>query len=163
MSLGVPSPGESFIELQEPPLPLLIRACLPLDWPGHFLSQQSSPACLLFGKLIQPWSERVQHPQRFGSCPAACNEPNELQWNRSIPARTSPIFIILIFGAVFPSVAAAWPWKGESELCVMGAAGAPGLCLTHNIRVGSAPKRGPGAFRVVFPGGRDGVGVSWGC
>lgn len=89
MSLGVPSPGESFIELQEPPLPLLIRACLPLDWPGHFLSQQSSPACLLFGKLIQPWSERVQHPQRFGSCPAACNEPNELQWNRSIPARTS--------------------------------------------------------------------------
>lgn len=67
MSLGIPSPGKSFIELQEPQLPLLIRACLPSDRPGHFLSQQPSPACLLFGKLIQPGSERVQ--QRFGSCP----------------------------------------------------------------------------------------------
>lgn len=69
MSLGFPCPGvsegESFLELWEPPS--LIRACLPSDRPGHFLSQQTSgfwvgfflpppfsPACLLFRKLIQP-------------------------------------------------------------------------------------------------------------
>lgn len=109
MSLGIPSPGESFLELQEPPLPLLIHACLPLDRPGHFPSQQPSPACLLSEKLIQPWSERVRHSQRFGSC------PHHLQWNCSIPARTSPIFIN--FGAVFPTVVPAWPWKGNSGLC----------------------------------------------
>lgn len=56
MSLSIPIPGKSFIKLQEPPFPLLICACLPLDRPGHFLSQQS---CLFSFRKADSVFERV--------------------------------------------------------------------------------------------------------
>lgn len=76
------------------------------------------------------------------------------------PFQPEQALSLLILGPVFPTVVAVWPWKDKSGLCILGAAEAPGLYLRDDIHVGSALNQGPSPFQMVFPGGKDGVGMS---